>query len=90
MDIVAQVVAFIACSVIFWRTDRVLNQMSRNTPFLVRVAFLLLLLASSSAIVFIILGDVPSWPAVIGSLGTACLLFCERRLFVLARPRKLQ
>jgi len=45
--------------------------------------------SSAAALAMIILhGDVPPWPAVFGSIGTACLLFCERRLRALSKQPK--
>lgn len=89
LDILAQFLAVASCAVIMWRAESVINRMSRCTPFLVRLAFWLVLVGSSSAVALIVLeGEVPPWPSVIGSLGTACLLFCERRLRYLTKQPK--
>lgn len=89
LDIIAQFLAVASCAVIMWRAESVINRMSRCTPFLVRLAFWLILVSSAAALAMIILhGDVPPWPAVFGSIGTACLLFCERRLRALSKQPK--
>lgn len=88
LDLLAQLLAIAACVVIVWRAEPVLNRMSRCTPVLVRLAFLLVIVAATSAITMILLGDVPPWPSVLGSIGTAALLFCERRLRYLTRRPK--
>jgi hypothetical protein len=89
IDLLAQFLAVASCAVIVWRAESVINRMSRCTPFLVRLAFWLILVAASSAVALIVLrGDVPPWPSVFGSIGTACLLFCERRLRYLSKRPK--
>ena len=88
LDLLAQILSIAACVIIIWRTEPALNRMSRCTPLLVRLAFWLIVVASASAIVMIALGDVPPWPSVLGVLGTAALLFCERRLRYLTRHPK--
>lgn len=91
LDILAQFLAVASCAVIMWRSESVINRMSRCTPFLVRLAFWMVLVGSSSAVAMIVLhGDVPPWPSVFGSIGTACLLFCERRLRALAKQPKIK
>lgn len=88
LDFFAQLIAASACLVIIFRAEPVLNRMSRCTPILIRAAFLLIVVGAAGAVLCILLGDVPPWPAVIGALGTAALLFCERRLRYLTRPPK--
>ena len=89
IDILAQFLALVSCAVIAWRAESAINHMSRCTPFLVRLAFWLILVSAAAALAMIVLhGDVPPWPAVFGSMGTACLLFCERRLRALAKQNK--
>lgn len=89
LDLLAQVLAVASCLVIVWRAEPAINRMSRCTPLLVRVAFVLILTGAAAALALIVLtGDVPPWPSVIGSIGTAALLFCERRLRVLSKSQK--
>ena len=89
IDILAQFLAVASCAVIAWRAESVINRMSRCTPFLVRLAFWLILVSAAAALALIVFhGDVPPWPAVFGSIGTACLLFCERRLRALSKQPK--
>jgi len=88
MDLLAQCLTVMSCLIILWRTEPALNRMSRCTPLLVRIAVWLIVVASASAIGMIALGDVPPWPSVLGVLGTAALLFCERRLRYLTRRPK--
>lgn len=75
-----QIIVLLGAGVIIVRAEPVLNRMSRCTPFMVRAAFHLLALGAAAEIVFVITGDVPTWPAAIVTLGVAALLFCERRL----------
>lgn len=88
MNLLAQTIAALSCAVILWRAEPVLNRMTRSTPWLVRAAFWLIVVAAAGAIICIVAGDVPPWPSVIGSAGTAALLFCERRLRFLTRQQK--
>ena len=91
LNFLAQFLAITSCAIIIWRLEPALNCMRHSSPDLVRVAFLLILAASFGAIVYIALGDVPPWPSVIGAMGTATLLLCERRIRYLARhPKEVQ
>lgn len=81
LDQFAQGLALAACIIIIVRAESAINHMSRCTPFLVRMAFWLLLVgAVGAAARVIITDDVPPWPAVLGVWGAALLLFCPRRL----------
>ena len=88
MTTLLQIIVVLAAVVIIVRTEPALNRMSRCTPFMVRTAFHLLALGAAAEIVFIVTGDVPSWPAAIVTLGVAALLICERRLRLLCPPPK--
>lgn len=83
-----QIAVIVAAVMIVVRAEPALNRMSRDTPFVVRVAFHLLALGAVAEIVFIVAGDVPSWPMAIVTLGVAALLVCERRLRLLCPPVK--
>lgn len=88
LDYLAQFLAIAACSVIVWRVEPAIACMRKSSSDLVRIAFLLIGGAAVGAIVYILLGDVPPWPAVLGSMGTATLLLCERRIRYLAQLPK--
>ena len=81
-----QVIVLVAALVIVVRSEPALNRMSRCTPFMIRASFHLLTVGAVAEIVFILAGDVPSWPTAITSVGVAALLFCERRLRLLCPP----
>lgn len=89
LDLLAQGLAVAACVVIIVRAEGAINRMSRCAPFLVRLAFWLLLVgAAGSSMCIVLAGDVPPWPAVFGVWGAALMLFCERRLWYLTRHPK--
>ncbi len=88
-DLAAQTVALTACGVIFWRTEPVLNRMSRCTFRLVWLAFFLLVAGSFGGICWILTGYVPAWPTVVLIAGVALLLLCERRVRVFARGARM-
>lgn len=81
-----KIVVLLAAGVIVVRAEPALNRMSRCTPFMIRASFHLLTVGAIAEIVFILAGDVPSWPTAITSVGVAALLFCERRLRLLCPP----
>ena len=86
--LILQAIVLVAAVVIIVRTEPALNRMSRCTPLLIRAAFHLLTLGAIAQIVFILDGDVPTWPMAIVCAGVAVLLICERRLRVLCPPPK--
>lgn len=81
-----QAIVLVAAVVIIVRAEPALNRMSRCTPFLIRSSFHLLTLGAVAEIVWLVAGDVPSWPTAITLVGVAALLFCERRLRLLCPP----
>lgn len=81
-------VVLIAAGVIIVRAEPALNRMSRCTPFMIRASFNLLTLGAAAQIVFIMVGEVPSWPTAITTVGVAALLICERRLRLLCPPTR--
>ena len=79
----------VAASVIVFRAEPALNLMSPCTPFMIRASFHLLTLGAVAEIVFVLVGDVPSWPASIMTVGVALLVICEKRLRILCpMPRR--
>ncbi len=78
-----QLVGLISCAVILWRAEPALNRMSRCSPRLLRLAFVLLTVGAVAGIFYILIGVVPSWPTLLLAVGTALLLFCERRVRIL-------
>lgn len=89
LDLLAQLVSLVACAVILWRTEPAINLMHRKTtPLLLRLSFWLISIGAFAAILAMLDGAVPPWPAAIGAAGVALLLICERRIRYLARhPR---
>ena len=86
-----QALVVLAAVVIVVRAEPALNRMSRCTPFMIRASFHLLTLGAAAEIVFILSGEVPSWPTAITTVGVAALLVCERRLRLLCpSPRRKQ
>ena len=85
---ILQAIVLVAALVIVVRSGPALNRMSRCTPFMIRASFHLLTVGAIAEIVFILAGDVPSWPTAITSVGVAALLFCERRLRLLCPPTR--
>lgn len=85
---ILQAIVLVAALVIVVRSEPALNRMSRCTPFMIRASFHLLTVGAIAEIVFILAGDVPSWPTAITSVGVAALLFCERRLRLLCPPTR--
>ena len=83
---ILQAIVLVAALVIVVRSEPALNRMSRCTPFMIRASFHLLTVGAVAEIVFILAGDVPSWPTAITSVGVAALLLCERRLRLLCPP----
>lgn len=82
-------IVLVASLVIVVRSEPALNRMSHCTPFMIRVSFHFLTVGALADIVFILAGEVPSWPTAITSVGVAVLLFCERRLRLLCPlPRR--
>jgi hypothetical protein len=85
---ILQAIVLMAAIVIVVRSEPALNRMSPCTPFMIRASFHLLTVGAVAEIVFILAGDVPSWPTAITSVGVAALLFCERRLRLLCPPTR--
>lgn len=78
-----QSVVLVTASVIIFRAEPALNRMSPGTPLMIRASFHLLTLGAVAEIAFVLVGDVPSWPAAIMTAGVALLLICEKRLRIL-------
>lgn len=84
-----KLVVLLAAGVIVVRAEPALNRMSRCTPFMIRASFHLLTLGAVAEIVFVVSGDVPTWPTAITTVGVAFLLVCEKRLRILCQsPRR--
>ncbi|WP_412479926.1 hypothetical protein [Azonexus sp. IMCC34839] len=78
----------IAAIIIIYRTEPVLNRMSRCTPFMVRAAFYLLSIGAACQIVSVVTGESTSISSAIMTGGVAALLVCERRLRVLCPAQR--
>lgn len=71
---------FVACVIIIILTEPNINRMDCRAPLLLRLGLWALCVGAAAALLFIILGDVPPWPAVFGAIGISCYLLGERRL----------
>lgn len=87
IDAILALLTVASSAIILWRAEPALNRMSPATPFVVRLAVWLLVVAACAQLVTLITGRLPDWPAVLLQLGVAALLMCERRLRVLV-PRQ--
>lgn len=82
-DLILQCTALLLAGVMLWRAEPALNRMSRCTPFLVRLAFLLIAVGALALGLSVLSGRVPDVQTVLIAAGVAALLVCERRLRVL-------
>lgn len=82
---IAQLLGLALCALILARAEPAINRMSRDTPRLVRIAFILLAGGAVSGIFAIVSGAVPEWHVLMLAAGVAALLVCERRLRILTR-----
>lgn len=74
-----QALTFVACLVIFFKVEPVLNQMQGNCRVVVRLAFAFLAVGSAGVILMITQGYIPNpWLSLLIA-GTALLLVSERR-----------
>lgn len=85
LAVLAQMFGLALCAVIFVRAERAINRMGRDTPRLVRLAFVLLAGGAVAGIFAIAAGAVPEWHALMLAGGITALLVCERRMRILTR-----
>lgn len=71
---------FIACVIIIILTEPNINRMDCRAPLLLRFGLWALCVGAAGALLFIVLGDVPPWPSIVGAIGISCYLLGERRL----------
>lgn len=76
----------IACGVILWRVEPAINRMRRSTPWLIKLAFLLLAAGALFGLAYLCTGRKPSIPELLLAGGVAALMLCERRMRVLLPP----
>lgn len=76
---IQQIITLAACLAIITITEPAINRMNCSTPLLVRFGIWALCVSAAAAILFILLGSVPPWPSVIGSVGCAVYLASDRR-----------
>ena len=69
----------IACAAIIMQTEPAINRMTLKTPLLLRLGAWLICVGAVGAVVYVLLGFDPPWPAVIGCVGVALHLLGERR-----------
>lgn len=85
MTAILQIIALVACGVIFARAEPVLNQMGRDCKLMIRLAFWLLGAGAGAIGAMILTGWQPTAPVVFALTGTALLLQSERRVRNLRR-----
>lgn len=85
IDYTLQVLGFIIASVIFWRTESLLNLMSKECVITIRFAFWLIVVGAASINLAILQGYVPSLPMLIPLAGVTLLLISERRVSAILR-----
>lgn len=89
LDCLAQAITLLACGVIFWRAEPVLNRCHHlSTSLQINVAFYLLTIGPLILGGSVLSGSVPSWPMATLTVGIALLLLCERRVRVLFRSSR--
>lgn len=76
---IEHLLTLVACAAIVANTEPAINRMTRKTPFLLRLGTWLICIGAVGAIVYVLLGFQPPWPAVIGCVGVAFYLVGERR-----------
>lgn len=76
---IEHLLTLVACAAIIANTEPAINRMTRKTPFLLRLGTWLICIGAVGAIVYVLLGFQPPWPAVIGCVGVAFYLVGERR-----------
>jgi len=57
-----------------------INRMDCCVPLFLCLGLWVLCVGLVAVLLFIVLGDVPPWPAVFGAIGISCYLLGERRL----------
>lgn len=87
MNATLQILALIACAVIFFRAESVLNKMGRVCRFDIRLAFWLLAVGAVAVGGAIATGWQATAPVVASLVGVALLLHVERRARVFDRRR---
>lgn len=81
-----QVITALACAVIFYKSEPVLNKMRKDCRVMLRMAFILLTAGSAGIVLMITQGYIPPpWVALLVA-GVAFLLLSERRA-IIERPR---
>ena len=85
IDITLQVAGFVTAAVIFWRAELVLNLMSKDCLFLIRVAFWLLVIGALGFNLKIVQGYIPPVEILLPLAGMAILLVAERRIGAILR-----
>lgn len=86
IELILQLCTAMACISVILRTEPALNNMDRDTDFLVRFAFWLICFTCAWELLTIWLYDhIPDSREALLSGGIASLLLCERRIRYLAR-----
>lgn len=85
IDHTLQVLGFATAGIIFWRAELVLNLMSKDCLFLIRLAFWFLVAGSLFFNLKIMEGYVPPLEVLVAFGGVALLLVAERRIGAILR-----
>lgn len=84
-DQILQYIGFLSASIIFWRTESILNIMASNCFLAVRLAFWCIVVGAFGLNVSIIQGYVPSFVVLLLTSGLAILFLTERRISTFLR-----
>lgn len=85
IDHTFQALGFIMTAIVFWRTESVLNIMSRDCVLAIRLAFWLIVVGTASMNVAILNGYVPPVTVLLTLSGLTLLLIAERRISAILR-----
>lgn len=85
IDHALQVLGFATAAIIFWRSELVLNLMSKDCLFRIRLAFWFLVAGSLFLNLKIMEGYVPPIEVLLALGGVALLLIAERRIGAILR-----
>jgi len=87
MTTTLQLVTLVACLVVFFKAEPILNQIGRDCAMVIRLAFWLLTAGAAGVGAAILSGWQPTGPVTMALSGIALLLHSERRLESLYRPK---
>lgn len=79
MTTLITIIAYLAAAVALWATICTINFMSRSTPFITRVAYILVGIGAGSVLLTVVYSQQPPGiPSAIFSIGVAIMLIAGR------------